>query len=144
VDRVLVVCYGNICRSPFAATYLARAAGDRLQVRSGGFHRRAGRPSPPRHVAMSRQFGIDLSGHLSAVIDAEDVAWADVIVLMDRHNWQDLQLLGAPSDRLVWLGALDDGPVEIPDPYAMGEPSANQVLQRLQVCSSRLAGRLSP
>ena len=142
--RVLVVCYGNICRSPFAAACLVRASDGRLEVRSSGFHPRAERTSPERHFAMSRRYGVDLSGHRSNVIDPDDLEWADLIVFMDRHNWQDLYRMGAPAERLVWLGALDGGPVEITDPYAMDESSAEQVLQRLQACTNRLACLLRP
>jgi len=58
---------------------------------------------------------------------------------MDRHNWQALRNIGAPADRLAWLGALDDGPVEIPDPYGLDEQSALGILGRLDACSVRLA-----
>ena len=77
-------------------------------------------------------------GIVSVVVAPADLAWADLIVLMDRHNWQALQLAGAPADRLVWLGAMDDGPVEIPDPYALDEQAAREVLDRLEECAARL------
>lgn len=141
--RVLVVCYGNICRSPFVAAYLRQACGDGLEVRSGGFHARPGRPSPERHILMGRAHGVDLSGHRSLVLGPADLAWADVIVLMDRHNWQALQLVAAPADRLVWLGVMDDGPVEILDPYALDDQAAQAVLSRLETCAVRLAEVLS-
>lgn len=139
--RILVVCYGNIYRSPFVATRLRQLLGDTAEVRSGGFHPRSERPSPARHVAMSAARGIDLASHRSAVIRPDDVSWADLIVLMDRHNWQALQKIGAPARRLVWLGALDDRPVEIPDPYGLDEQAAHSVLDRLDACSVRLAER---
>ena len=138
VRRVLVVCYGNIYRSPFVAAYLQQVCGEGLEVRSCGFHARPGRASPERHISMSRVRGVDLSGHRSAVVGSVDLAWADIVVLMDRHNWQALQLAGAPADRLVWLGALDDGPVEIPDPYSLDEQAARNVVHRLEACAARL------
>jgi len=137
--RILVVCYGNIYRSPFVAARLRQRLADAAEVRSCGFHSRPERPSPERHVAMSAARGIDLGSHRSAVIRPDDVNWADLIVLMDRHNWQALRNIDAPADRLAWLGALDDGPVEIPDPYGLDERSALRVLDRLDACSVRLA-----
>lgn len=139
-QRLLIVCYGNIYRSPFVAARLRQLLADAAEVRSSGFHPRPERPSPQRHVAMSAARGVDLATHRSSVIRREDVNWADLIVLMDRHNWQGLRSIGAPADRLVWLGALDDGPVEIPDPYGLDEPTAFGVLDRLDACSMRLAG----
>lgn len=140
--RVLVVCYGNIYRSPFVAERLRQACGDTIQVRSGGFHPLQGRPSPERHIAASLNYGVDLAAHRSAVVGADDIKWADLVVLMDRHNWQSLMQMGAHPDRFVWLGALDGGPVEIPDPYTMGDAEAEAVLRRLSTCSGRLAGKL--
>ena len=65
--------------------------------------------------------------------------WADMVVLMDRHNWHALTLRGARAERCVWLGALDDGPVEVPDPYLLSDQAAEEVLCRLQLCAQRLA-----
>ena len=97
---------------------------------------------PERHVAMCADRGIDLAGHRSTVVQPSDLAWADLVVLMDRHNWQALQLIGARNDRVVWLGVLDGGPIEIPDPYTLDDESARRVLARLQDCTSRLKDRL--
>src|SRR5688572_31385329 len=87
IRRVLIVCYGNIYRSAFIAEYLRKHLGERVEVRGGGFHQKVGRPSPPDHVRMCAERGVDLAGHRSRCIDAADLEWADTIVLMDRHNW---------------------------------------------------------
>lgn len=143
IRRVLVVCYGNIYRSPLVAELIRRRCAGRIEVRSSGFHPRAGRPSPDRHVAMCAARGIDLSAHRSSVTQPTDVAWADLVVLMDRHNWQALQLIGARDERIAWLGAMDGGPVEIPDPYGLDDESARRVVGRLVECAARLAERLA-
>ena len=142
IQRVLVVCYGNIYRSPLVAEVLRRRCAGSIEVRSSGFHPRGGRPSPERHVAMCADRGIDLAGHRSTVVQSSDVAWADLVVLMDRHNWQALQRIGAPDDRIAWLGVLDGGPIEIPDPYTLDDESVRRVLARLQNCAVKLADRL--
>ena len=144
IRRVLVVCYGNIYRSPLVAELIRQRCAGTVDVRSCGFHPRPGRPSPERHVALCAARGLDLSSHRSSVMQAADATWADLIVLMDRHNWQALQLVGAPAERLAWLGALDGGPAEIPDPYGLDDESAARVLQRLEDCGKRLAIRLGP
>ncbi|HWK51001.1 MAG TPA: hypothetical protein VNR40_14005, partial [Steroidobacter sp.] len=79
IKRVLVVCYGNIYRSPFAGTSLRLLLPAEIEVRSSGFHRVAGRSSPERHVTMSRARNIDLSTHRSSRISVEDVQWADIV-----------------------------------------------------------------
>jgi protein-tyrosine-phosphatase len=68
-----------------------------------------------------------------------DVAWADAIVLMDRHNWLALEAMRVDPAKLVWAGVLAGGPVEIPDPYGLPEPEAERILARLERAASELA-----
>lgn len=142
VKRVLVVCYGNIYRSPFAGTYLRQHLPAGVEVRSSGFHRVAGRSSPPRHVTMSRARNIDLSEHRSSKVTVEDLQWADIVVLMDRHNWGALDELGADHAKLVWLGAFGSGDVEIADPYELDDAHAQRVLDQMEQASRELVARI--
>jgi protein-tyrosine-phosphatase len=139
--RVLLICYGNICRSAFVHVYLRDrhlAAG--FELRSAGFHPKSGRETPLVHQRLIRgAFGVDMSSHRSALVGEHDLVWADTIVLMDRANWEDLRKAGARPEKLVWLGALDDGPLEIEDPYALPEQQAHGIFSRLADCASRLA-----
>jgi protein-tyrosine phosphatase len=141
--RILVLCYGNIYRSPFVAKLLANRLDPRTEVRSAGFHAVARRPSPARHVTMCRKYGVALDDHRSAVATADDVAWADLIVLMDRHNWLMSMRLGAKPEQIVWLGALIPGPVDIADPYQLTDEQAAHVIARLQAGSEVLIVALS-
>ena len=140
--RVLVICYGNIYRSPFAAEYLKRHAPD-AEIRSAGFHGKAGRPSPPAHVEAARARGIELAGHRSRIVGRDDLDWADTIVLMDRRNFTHLDEASADHAKLVWLGALTDGPVEIDDPYGRSESEASRLLDRLEHGTAELAARIN-
>jgi protein-tyrosine phosphatase len=142
IRRVLVMCYGNIYRSPFVAESLRQALPGALEVRSAGFHAKIGRPSPEAHVRMSQSVGVDLSSHRSSLVSADDLAWADLIVIMDRHNWARLRDLQAPADKLLWLGGLMPGDVEIPDPYGLSPEAARAVVDRLAACTTSLAGSL--
>lgn len=142
VQRLLVVCHGNIYRSPFAAALLAKELDPDVTVRSAGFHPDAGRRAPPVHIAMSRPFGVHLEEHVSGTVDAGMVQWADSIVLMDSYNWLSLMDLGVASHKLIWLGSFDDGPVEIPDPRDLPQPSAELVLGRIANCVHALAKQL--
>ena len=139
--RLLVVCYGNIYRSPYAARLLGDRLGPVCQVRSRGFHRVADRPSPQAHVEMSLESGVDLRTHRSAILAAADLQWADAIMLMDRHNWQALRKLGADPEKLIWLGALDGG-AEIADPYGKPDEDARRLMHRVHRCTEALAAAI--
>ncbi len=88
---------------------------------------------------MARARGVDLSLHASSVISTADLQWAEIIVLMDRKNWVRLRRMGADESKLVWLGALGPGRVEIEDPYEMDDAGASLLLERLASCSAALA-----
>lgn len=126
-----MVCYGNIYRSAFVASYLRESLPSSVDVRGAGFHKVADRPAPPRHVQMSEKFGVSLVEHRSRTISREDVEWADTIILMDRHNWDGLSGMRAARQKLVWLGAMTDGPVEISDPYELDDATAERIVQRM-------------
>jgi protein-tyrosine-phosphatase len=130
--RVLVVCYGNIYRSAYAGVALAKLLGPRVEVRSGGFHPNANREPPSRLQQMARLYGVELAQHA-------DIAWADTIVLMDRHNWQQLINHGAEPKRLVWLGALDGEALEVVDPHDMGDAELQAIVDRLHRSTECLA-----
>lgn len=87
---------------------------------------------------------MDLERHRSGVVQAEDLAWADLIILMDRHNWAALRGMGASEEKLVWLGALlSKGGVEIGDPYRMSDADASRTVARLREATELLATRIA-
>src|SRR5688572_26698811 len=102
--RILMLCYGNIYRSAFAATSLSarlQASGDACEVRCAGFHPVEGRLSPEAFVALAREYGVELEAHRSRVVSADDVRWADTIVIMDRFNWGRLAAYGKEAQEKI-------------------------------------------
>ena len=61
---------------------------------------------------------------------------------MDRHNWAQLRALGADPVKLVWLGSLAPGSVEIADPYTVNQDDAERIVERLHAASLRLIAGL--
>jgi protein-tyrosine phosphatase len=142
-SRILIVCHGNIYRSAFVGEWLKGRMPDGVQVRSAGLYPVPRRPSPARHVAMARLYGVELSRHASTVIESPDLSWADIVVLMDRKNWIGLRRIGAGPKKLVWLGAFGPGKVEIEDPFQMDDAGASALLDRLVVCAGGLLQRMA-
>lgn len=140
--RILVVCYGNIYRSPFLAEYIRQQLPGDRQVRSVGFHPRPGRPSPEAHVAMSERSGVSLASHRSAVIDPADLLWADTVILMDRYNWVRLMQMGVDEGKLLWAGSLAGGEAEIADPYGKEQDFAQAVMGRLARAGDSIIQRI--
>jgi protein-tyrosine phosphatase len=145
--KLLIVCYGNIYRSPFIAESLrARfAPGSPIEIRSGGFHPATGRPSPDEFIRLARGYGVELGRHRSTVVNRELLEWADRIVLMDRRNWDAVAAFGrAHTGKVLWLGAFTPhGPVEIPDPYGRPEAEVRAIAQRMAAAAEVLTSALN-
>jgi protein-tyrosine phosphatase len=144
---LLVLCYGNIYRSPFVTACLGACLGTSaggFEIRSAGFHPIPGRPSPRDFVALSRHYGVDLESHRSRIVVPADLEWADSIVIMDRYNWERLRPFGAAvQDKIIWLGVFAvAGPVEIEDPYALPLPRVRAIVEQMQVAADGLAHQL--
>lgn len=115
---VLFLCFGNICRSPFAAM-AARSHLDGVAIDSAGFHINEGRPSPHHVVETARTLGVDVSGCCSSRITRERVEAADLILCMDLANLGQLASEfpeAVPRSTLLGLFRAG-GPAEIRDPY---------------------------
>ena len=117
-DAITFVCFGNICRSPFAEGLARLKAVDR-RFASAGTLPKSGRPSPDTAITVAQHWSVDLREHRSRVFDAESLAEASVVFVFDVDNliriWRDHPSI---RDRVHLLGALSaDGPLLVPDPY---------------------------
>ncbi len=116
---ILFVCYGNICRSPFAGV-LATELLPGARVISAGLHHRTDRPSPAEAVAVADQMGVSLAGHRSQLLTIEMLEAADVVFVFDRSNEAGVRALHpASASKIVYLGAWSRS-LEIADPW--GQP----------------------
>jgi protein-tyrosine-phosphatase len=141
---VVVLCHGNICRSPFAAALLetkAASAGLHLAVRSAGTIPLEGRTAPARALAAAGRYGIDLTGHRSAWFGADELERADAVLLFDETNVEELKRLGARPN-IIRLGDLLDLPA-IADPYGRGAEAFEQCYDQIDRALDRLVERLA-
>ncbi|MDP9022151.1 MAG: low molecular weight phosphatase family protein [Actinomycetota bacterium] len=113
VADVLVVCTGNIARSPFAEKLLEREARRRLgstaavRVRSAGVHGLVGRAAVGEMRQEAGDRGLDLSGHRGAAATADLVGAADVVIAMtEAHRRALVQLTPAAKERVFTLKEL--------------------------------------
>jgi len=81
--RILVLCYGNVCRSPYLQAALLRDLAG-VQVISAGFVGE-GRPVPAIALELGRERGLDLSAHRSRLVSPDLVSDADLVIVMDAE-----------------------------------------------------------
>ena len=125
MTRYLVVCLGNICRSPIGEGWIRRVAmvrGLRVKVDSAGtsgYH--VGDPPDRRSVDTMRAIDIDISGQRSRKFVRADFQKFDRILVMDRANLSDVLALARTEEERDKVALFDPSGAEVPDPYYGGE-----------------------
>jgi len=133
--RVLVVCLGNICRSPIGEGLLrhhATAQDFPLIVDSAGtsgWHQ--GALPDERSVDVMQGHGHDISDQRSRPLVREDLHLFDVILAMDSNNLADIRSLGT-SSALITLFVPDEN---VPDPYYGGHDGFQHIYEMIDAAA---------
>lgn len=145
---VLMVCMGNICRSPTAEgvfRQVVHEAGldDRIWVASAGTHDyHVGGPADNRSTDHARRRGYDLSRHRARQVSAADFGRYDLLLAMDHANFSLLQEICPPGMehklQLFMAFAPAGMGAVVPDPYAGGPQGFEAVLDQIEAASAGL------
>lgn len=122
--RILLVCVGNICRSPTAEVILrhrCQGAGTehdgRIEVESAGLGALVGNPIDPLAEAVLAAHGLSGANHVARQLTAGMVEAADLVLVMEAAQRSAIQALSAPAAERTFLLGKWHGEVDIPDPY---------------------------
>ena len=138
--KVLMVCLGNICRSPLAHGIFADLSTHKnIQVDSAGtaaYH--VGNPPDPRSQEVALSHGIDISGQKARQFTAEDFERYDHIFVMDRSNYSNVMRLATQEHHRSKVELLIPN-TEVPDPYYGGYDGFEDCYQMiLKACQNRI------
>jgi protein-tyrosine phosphatase len=101
VTQILVLCTGNVCRSPMASAMLARelaARGEPARVTSAGTAANGIASVPGEVAAVLGGYGLDVTGHRSTPVTAGHLARADLVLTMAREHLRQAVVL----EPLAW------------------------------------------
>ena len=135
--KILMVCLGNICRSPLAEGILSsKLPKDRFIVESAGtsnFH--SGNPPDPRSIQIAKKYNLDISKQKSRVFNLYDFESFDLIFVMDKVNYCDIIKLTKNKSEQNKVRLIMDYPgsnmLEVPDPYYGGNKGFKNIFALL-------------
>jgi protein-tyrosine phosphatase len=140
VRSILVVCYGNICRSPYLEAVLRRDLPE-ITTNSAGFGP-PGRPAAPHTLTLSGQRGFNLTNFQSSPIGRANVARTDLVIVMDTDQARQLtRMFRISPSRIIVAGDLDPKAGEtrgIRDPWGESLEVFTECYDRLDRCAATL------
>lgn len=141
--KILMVCLGNICRSPLAEGILRDKANNAILIDSAGtssYH--IGDAPDPRMIQTAAQHKIDISMLKARQFKVVDFDKFDRIYAMDSSNYQNiLTLARSTEDKNKIHMMLIDGQ-DVPDPYFGGSQGFENVFQLLNKACERILSEI--
>ena len=128
-NTILVVCAGNICRSPTAEYLLQKKLEGNITVTSAGLTALVGKGAETTAASTALAHNIDMSAHQARQVNSDLIANNDLILVMEQRHLSDL--LGKyPQARgkTFLLGKWIEN-TEIPDPYRLSQEAFTHVYQ---------------
>lgn len=134
-DRILFVCYGNICRSAFANLYRNELCGSSISTYSAGYFRKGNREIDSDISKIADDFGIKTDIFRSNIITSDLMEWADYIFVFDEKNYlYILQNYKSFEKKVYLLGAYDRDRFSSPficDPYGLEHYDKVVIINRI-------------
>lgn len=139
--EILMVCTGNICRSPMAEGLLKHLLPPELKsqvnIRSAGTHGLHGHQAEPNAVAAMAHWGIDIGSHRARLLTYDMIRQADLILAMEKAHLEAIRgmsLFARPDARLLTHFGPSHLSSEIADPYGAPLEAYQECLQILRPC----------
>src|SRR5210317_614115 len=133
IRHILVVCVGNICRSPMAEALLKRElrGQDGITVESAGLGALVGHPASDYSIELMDEMCIDISGHRARQVHPDMVRDADLVLVMEAGHKRAIDDADVTARGKVYrLGEWQD--TDIDDPYRQEREAYEDALRDIQ------------
>lgn len=146
-NNILIVCVGNICRSPMAEAILRNALHQNKQsnchVFSAGLGALTGYPPDNNAQELLLEKGLDISQHRASQINKEMIRKADLILVMEQgHKLSIEENEPSAKGKVFRLG--EWGKFDIPDPYQKGMSAFKISLDLIEQGVEQWVNKLAP
>ncbi len=141
--KILMVCLGNICRSPLAEGILRSKLDSNFIIDSagtGGWH--AGKSPDQRSIETAKQNNIDISNQKARKFSIADFDLFDYIYVMDQSNYKDVINLAPNKVAKAKVALILGDSKEVPDPYYGGQEGFENVYYLLDQACEEIAKKL--
>jgi len=127
-DSILMVCAGNICRSPTAEYVLKhKVSGSKITVSSAGLTALENKSADSYAQDLAIQNGIDMSAHKGRQLTSSLIAHNSLILVMENRHLDDLCSRFPEARGKTFLLGKWIGDKEIPDPYRQSQEAFEHV-----------------
>ncbi|WP_418513359.1 low molecular weight protein-tyrosine-phosphatase [Corallibacter sp.] len=148
MTKILMVCLGNICRSPLAEGILRSKLSENVLVDSAGtsnYH--VGDAPDKRSIAVAKKYGIDISNLKGRQFSTEDFDTFDLIYVMDESNFENvIKQSRTPEDiakvKYILNEIYPNQNHSVPDPYYGGEQGFENTYKMLDEACNEIASKL--
>jgi protein-tyrosine phosphatase len=129
IRNVLLVCVGNICRSPMAEAMLQQALGEKsdVSVSSAGLGALVDFPADEHAIALMRERDLDIAMHRARQLTAELITATDLILVMEAGHKRAIDLQD-PTARGKVYRLCEWQDEDIPDPYRQPRKAFEEAL----------------
>ncbi|PSW03853.1 protein tyrosine phosphatase [Photobacterium lipolyticum] len=140
-NKILVVCVGNICRSP-SGEYLLKKALPNKEIASAGVGALVGKPADKMASMVASEHGVSLEGHVAQQLNSDLCRDYDLILVMEKGHIEAVTNIAPEARGKTMLFGQWIGQKDIPDPYRQSKEAFDHAYGLIEQAADAWAKKL--